>query len=233
MRTYQDDPLVEDEHFAKLDESKQDALRSIWSTGPGQFVVGPPGVGKTRLVIEIVRRALAGDATVRLLLSSQAHQALDHLAAAVQKMLKEAGLNDDVILVRSRADDGADLSGAQTPDRAKAYLKELKDSPLLSQGATRNPPIVGRDDHCSGCDGEPAGESPALTTLRQRRSFEALVLQSANVLFSTTNSGDLARLIEDGALVRLDNRGRSGQGDRVGTSRSSASFDAAPSDRRS
>ena len=45
-------------------------------------------------------------------------------------MLKEAGLNDDVILVRSRADDGANLSGAQTPDRAKAYLKELKDSPL-------------------------------------------------------------------------------------------------------
>jgi hypothetical protein len=38
-----------------------------------------------------------------------------------------------------------------------------------------------------------------LAALRQRRSFEALVLQSANVLFSTTNSGDLERLIEDRA----------------------------------
>ncbi len=72
LRTYQDDPLVEDDHFGKLDESKQDALRSIWSTGPGQFVVGPPGVGKTRLVTEVVRRALAGDPTIRLLLSASA-----------------------------------------------------------------------------------------------------------------------------------------------------------------
>ena len=102
LRTYQDDPLVEDDHFGKLDKSKQEALRSIWSTGPGQFVVGPPGVGKTRLVTEVVRRALAGDPTIRLLLSAQAHQALDHLASSVQKMLKKTGLDDDVILVRPR-----------------------------------------------------------------------------------------------------------------------------------
>jgi hypothetical protein len=93
IRSYRSEPLVEDEHFAELDESKQEALRSPWSTGPGQFVVGPPGVGKTKLVTEIVRRMLAGDPTARLLLSAQAHQALDHLAAAVQKKLKATGLD--------------------------------------------------------------------------------------------------------------------------------------------
>jgi superfamily I DNA and/or RNA helicase len=34
---------------------------------------------------------------------------------------------------------------------------------------------------------------------RQRRSFESVVLQSANVLFSTANSGDLSRLVADHA----------------------------------
>jgi hypothetical protein len=198
LRTYQDDSLVEDEHFAKLDESKQDALRSIWSTGPSQFVVGPPGVGKTKLVTEIVRRALAGDATTRLLLSSQAHQALDHLATAVQKMLKEASLSDDVILIRSRADNGADLAGAQTPDRAKAYLKELKDSPLHGRAPLAIRQALNEMTAAADVTGNLRAKLP-LETLRQRRSFEALVLQSANVLFSTTNSGDLARLIEDGA----------------------------------
>lgn len=199
LRTYQDDPLVEDDHFGKLDESKQEALRSIWSTGPGQFVVGPPGVGKTRLVTEIVRRALAGDSTIRLLLSAQAHQALDHLAASVQKMLKKTGLDDDVILVRSKADNGADLSGAQTPDRAKAYLKELKDSSLYR----RAPRAIQQSLRDMTTAADVTGNLRArlsLTSLRQRRSFEALVLQSANVLFSTTNSGDLERLIDDGAL---------------------------------
>lgn len=198
LRTYQDDPLVEDGHFAKLDESKQDALRSIWSTGPSQFVVGPPGVGKTRLVTEIVRRALAGDATIRLLLSAQAHQALDHLAAAVQKMLNDTGLADDVILVRSRADNGADLSGAQTPDRAKTYLKELKDSPLHRRAPRAIRQSLDEMTAAADVTGNLRAKLP-IATLRQRRSFEALVLQSANVLFSTTNSGDLARLIEDGA----------------------------------
>ena len=70
LRTYRD-PLVEDAAFAKLDDSKKAALRSIWTTGPGQFVVGPPGVGKTRLVAEIVeernfrRRNSAGSLQVR------------------------------------------------------------------------------------------------------------------------------------------------------------------------
>jgi hypothetical protein len=153
-------------------------------------------VGKTRLVTEIVRRALAGDSTVRLLLSAQAHQALDHLAAAVQKMLKDTGLADDVILVRSRADNGADLSDAQTPDRAKAFLKELKDSPLHRRAPRAIRQSLNEMTAAADVTGNLRAKLP-LATLRQRRSFEALVLQSANILFSTTNSGDLARLIED------------------------------------
>jgi hypothetical protein len=198
LRTYQDTPLVEDSHFGELDTSKQEALRSIWETGPSQFVVGPPGVGKTKLVTEIVRRTLASEPAARLLVSAQAHQALDHLAAAVQKTLNRAGLEDDVILVRSKADDGADLSGAQTPDRAKAYLAQVHDSPLARKAPRTIRQSLIELAAAANVTGNLRTRLP-LSILRQRRSFEALLLQSANVLFSTTNSGDLARLVEDRA----------------------------------
>jgi hypothetical protein len=195
MRAYRDEPLTEDSKFAELDPSKQEALRSVWSTGPNQFVVGPPGVGKTKLVTEIVRRTLS--TTTRLLLSAQAHQALDNLAAEVQKEVRKAGL-DDVILVRSRADSGAELSGAQTPDRAKAYLAQLGDSSLVRRAPTAIRQSLIEMTAAAEVTGNLRAKLP-LPTLRQRRSFEALVLQSANILFSTTNSADLERLIEDRA----------------------------------
>jgi superfamily I DNA and/or RNA helicase len=90
------------------------------------------------------------------------------------------------------------LSGAQTPERAKSYLEALLGSRLAS-GA---PAVIkaSLDDMKAAANVRGNLRTRlALPTLRQRRSFEALVLQSANILFSTTNSGDLERLIEDGA----------------------------------
>jgi len=49
IRTYRNEPLKEDSHFLELDESKQKALHSAWSTGPGQFIVGPPASARRSL----------------------------------------------------------------------------------------------------------------------------------------------------------------------------------------
>jgi hypothetical protein len=191
MQSYHD-PLHEDEAFSELDDSKQEALRSVWTTGPSQFVVGPPGVGKTRLVAEIVRRVLAEHPSARILLSAQAHQALDNLATAVQKSLAKAKLDSEVLLVRSKSDSAAELAGAQTPERVRQHLKALSESPLFQKAPTELQHALR-----AMMDAERTGRNNAgVESLRQRRSFESLVLQSANVLFSTTNSGDLARLVE-------------------------------------
>ena len=51
------DPLDESEDaFKDLDQSKQNALREILSTVPLFLLQGPPGVGKTYLVGDVVRR---------------------------------------------------------------------------------------------------------------------------------------------------------------------------------
>jgi hypothetical protein len=195
LRTYSE-TLLEDAAFGKLDPSKQEALRSIWSTGPMQFVVGPPGVGKTKLVTEIVRRVLSGDTAARLLLSAQAHQALDNLALSVQTALAEAGLENEVLLIRSRSDSAAALPGVQPQDRATAYLRAVKDSPL-----GRAAPVAIRQS-IAAMEAATAERKIARAEAdpgRQRHSFEALLLQCANVLFSTANSGDLEQLVDDRA----------------------------------
>ncbi|RWR04071.1 AAA domain-containing protein [Paenirhodobacter populi] len=60
-----------DEHFQDLDLPKRSALNALWSTLPSCYVVGPPGVGKTRLATEIVRRRFAQDRPTWILLTAQ------------------------------------------------------------------------------------------------------------------------------------------------------------------
>src|SRR5690606_14329544 len=64
--------------LARLDTAKQDAFRELSAVLPLYLIQGPPGVGKTFLVREVVRRKFGDEATARLLLTAQSHHAVDH-----------------------------------------------------------------------------------------------------------------------------------------------------------
>ncbi len=139
--------LVEDARFQELDGPKQEAIRSIWSTLPTFAVVGPPGVGKTRLAREVVVRRFEDEPYARLLLTAQGHHALDHLQEEVTEALQAAG-HPDTLIVRTTAERKPSEEGRarfaepEEPeyDATRAKVEEMLSALSTSRLAAALPP---------------------------------------------------------------------------------------------
>jgi hypothetical protein len=193
------DPINEkDEEFKALDKSKQDALREILSTIPFFLLQGPPGVGKTYLVGEIVRRRFEDDPTTRMLLSAQSHAAIDHLMKEVQSIF-DALPEATPVMVRARpADDDPADTALELDRQADRHLQNLADSKLVK-------------DASAGLRDKVLRLARARQDTRQRRrasggmaaegrAFEGMILRAANLVFATTNSAAVERLIDERSL---------------------------------
>ena len=183
-----------DAHYHDLDAPKQKALLALWETLPSFFVVGPPGVGKTKLATETVRRRFAADRSTRMFLCAQGHDALDNLQEKLTKELTESGLSD-VIVVRSTTPERRQTSDEEVHLTGLSYLDELSrcrmigDAPVAlrqrvavlqsaAKQLSRDKDQVSRDDRTG------------------LQAISSLVLDGANVVISTANSADVERLVE-------------------------------------
>lgn len=188
------DEIQKDEAFSQLDESKQQALGSVVTTLPLFLIQGPPGVGKTRLVRDLVRDTFRTDATARLLLSAQSNAAVDHLLDELHGALSQT--DSDVLIVRCRPRDRNEDSGPYEIGRqAQTLLSRLAKSDLVA----KSPPhlrktLLDMNLEPSGQRGRPRG---ATSTPYVKQAFEGLVVRAANVVFATTNSFELERLIDE------------------------------------
>ena len=184
-----------DDAFEDLDEPKQDALRGVWSTLPSFFVVGPPGVGKTRLVTEIVRRRFAADNSARMLLSAQGHDALDNLQVKIKEMLKAHGM-DDIIVVRTMTPDKRQTSEEEVQRASLGYLERLSGSTL-----TRDAPHAIRERIYALRDAASRFEGAKNTVSSEERAglqaLSNLVLDAANIVISTANSPHIEDLVNE------------------------------------
>ena len=183
-----------DEHFLDLDKPKREALIGSWSTLPSFFVVGPPGVGKTKLATEIVRRRFAADGATRMLISAQGHDALDNLQEKVKETLAKAKL-DDVLVIRSTTPEKRTTSDEEVHRAGLEYLERLADSRIMG-----DLPLSIRTRVTALKQAAGRLEQAKDTVDRQERSslgaVSHLVLDAANVVISTANSPDIERLVE-------------------------------------
>jgi hypothetical protein len=185
-----------DAELGDLDASKRDALRQIVSTLPIYLVQGPPGVGKTRLVRELVKRRFDDEPTLRFLLSAQSNAAVDHLLGEVVPAVG-TGTYSPLIVRCGAGSEGDDGSAYRLAKVARETLTKIGASSLV---ANSRPPLRERFKRLERGAQARATSIAAGEMVRypaDLRTFEAVVLRAANLVFTTTNSADLERLIEE------------------------------------
>lgn len=184
------DPVVRDDRFKKLDGSKQQALTEILSTVPLFLLQGPPGVGKTFMVGDIVRRRFDDEPTTRLLLSAQSNAAIDHLMKEVQSVF----LDVKPLMVRARpADDNTADTDLEIDRQASLHLKALAESDLLEEcDSLIAKKVRALEKAASARDRTKKGPMAA-----EAKAFEAMILRAANLVFATTNSAAIESLIDE------------------------------------
>ena len=195
---HNDDEVADFPQFLELDSSKQAAFKATVETLPLFLIQGPPGVGKTRLVRELVRFTLSSDNSSRLLLSAQSNHAVDHLLHEIEDVAIN-GTGPSPLIVRCQARERKDeTSRFDISQQSKHLIKDLIDSELYKTASPHLRTQIRSLGDSYGWTEEKwrTGTSSAKSS---RRSLEGLVLRAANLVFATTNSGDLGRLIDEKA----------------------------------
>ena len=183
------DEVREDEGYKELDVAKQIALKELVAVLPIYLLQGPPGVGKTFLIKDLVRRQFEDDRATRLLVTAQGNHALDHLLDELAGSW--ASDSEKPLTVRCRPKDDVTEAGVFDLYATTARLAtSVAESPLaLAASSTVRQRLIALSN-----DGSSSGDRKATA---DGRALEGLIMRASNLVFATTNSADLERLVEE------------------------------------
>lgn len=171
-----------------LDESKQKSFNEILNVLPSYYLQGPPGVGKTHLVTELVKQRFNNEPSSRILISAQGHDAVNNLMEKICNEMSEMQKENDILLVRSNS--RRPTNDVNTPSlklQSKKILSNLMESDIFKIAPVG---IRSKIDEIYNKINKSDDDE-----LFSDKSLESLLLRSANMVFSTTNSSDLEKLI--------------------------------------
>ncbi|TVV77464.1 DEAD/DEAH box helicase [Sphingomonas solaris] len=172
---------------ADLDDTKARAWQSIASGKSINVVVGPPGVGKTFLISQLVRNILSITRDARILISAQNHETLVQMEAELRSGLSET--TSIVVRVEKPGDDDK-LSALRQASAA-----------LLRSTTSLAPDIAAllASQHNQITQAlKPVDVAERVVADRVFRDTDNLLLRSSDVTLATTSSYVIEEMIADG-----------------------------------
>jgi serine/threonine protein kinase len=172
-----------------VDPPKRAVIEDVLRVRPVYALQGPPGTGKTTMVAWLLRQILADDPVAQVLVTAQAHGALDVLRHRVASLFEHLLEDEQPLAVRlgGREEDavgGPAEVAASVLSRALTTLtnRELR-TPLEEEWLSELEDMVAA-----------AGATDVDSTVGD---FTRLVQRAANLTFCTTSAGDLAELARE------------------------------------
>ncbi|MFG2305453.1 AAA domain-containing protein [Actinacidiphila glaucinigra] len=175
----------------KVDDSKRAVIQDVLRVRPIYALQGPPGTGKTTMVAWLLRQILHEDPVAQILITAQAHGAVDVLWSKVKEEAFR-GVPEErrplaIRLGRKSAEGTVDQAGSVDEVVAQILSSALR----RLQSAPRRSAL--QDDWLAACSEMKAElESPEPGSLLP--DFRQLVKRGANLTFCTTSAGELEGL---------------------------------------
>jgi serine/threonine protein kinase len=183
-----------------VDKSKLGQITKILGVRPIYALQGPPGTGKTHLVAWLLREILAEDPVAQILITAQAHPAVDVLRAKVEEEAFRAVPADQrplAIRLRRSISERPDGLTHDDPGSERQVTRELLVNTIARLAARAEElPLNGvQDEWHAACRLMLKELNTSDVTVT--KEFRELVKRSASITYSTTGDGDLAALADE------------------------------------
>jgi len=175
----------------KVDASKRAVIQDVLRVRPIYALQGPPGTGKTTMVAWLLRQILTEDPVAQILITAQAHSAVDVLWSKVkQEAFKGVSEDRQPLAVRlgrkpppgtPNEEGSVEVVVSQILDSTVTRLDRLPERDQLQDEWLR----TCRTMQAENTAPQPGGVLP---------DFKQLVKRSANLTFCTTSAGELEGL---------------------------------------
>lgn len=123
-------PAVPEEYFLEnLNDSQKNAVAEALSSSNLSLIQGPPGTGKTQVIAEICLQLYNRDPSVRILVCSETHVAVNNLLSRI------ADANDKIRIVRIRDKEEDEAVDAYSPAFIIEAYKEWAEASIQNETA--------------------------------------------------------------------------------------------------